>query len=364
MSEATAAVLRESRGEFVLEAVELEAPRDDEILVRLEATGICHTDVELKRMVPTPSVLGHEGAGFVERVGTGVDCLEPGDRIVIGYAWCGGCAECRDGHRYRCEHCFPLSFSGSRLDGSSPVSQHGEKIRAAVFQQSSFATHVIAPARSAVKVDRDLPPEVAASLTCAVFTGAGTAVNFFGLREGDDLVVFGVGVVGLSAIMAAAILGAGPIIAVDLNADRLELARDLGATHSIDASADDIQTCLREVLPAGAKHILDTSAAAPAWDQAVDALGMGGTFGFVSTPQPWDEYGLKMAPLMGKAASVTAIIQGSSDPKRLTPQLIDWYRAGQFPIDRLIGTYPFADINRAFADMAAGAVVKPVLLMD
>ena len=360
---ATAAVLHDATGEFSLEGIELEDPREDEILVRLEASGICHTDAVLKSLVPTPSILGHEGTGVVERVGAGVVDISPGDRVIIAYAWCGSCEECSSDHPYQCEFNFPLSFSGSRLDGSSPASQDGKRVNAAIFQQSSFATHAIAPARDAVRIGEELPPEVAASLTCAVFTGAGTAVNTFVLQAAEDLLVFGSGVVGLSAIMAAANLGAGTIIAVDLDSDRLALASELGATHAINAATDDVPKQVRAICRGGCKHILDTTAVPMVFDQALDCLGQGGEFAFVTVPQPWDEYALKIGPLMGKGALVRAVIQGSSVARDLTPQLIEWYLAGTFPVDRMIDTYEFRDINRAFADLESGSVIKPVLLM-
>ena len=362
--EITAAVLRDAEGPFSLEQVELEAPRADEILVKIEATGICHTDIVMKGMVPAPSVLGHEGAGIVEQVGADVKDIQAGDRVVIGYPWCNTCPECDDGHRYRCESNFPLSFSGGRGDGSSPVSQKGERINAAIFQQSSFATHVVAPARSVTKVDKSLPPEVAASLTCAVFTGAGIPINSFNLKQGDHMVVFGLGVVGMSAMLSGRNIGLDPVVCVDINQERLDVAQKLGATHVINAAEEDVVQRVKEILPHGAKHILDTTAVAPVWDQAIECLGQGGEFAFVSVPQPWDTYGLKMMPLMPKMASVKALVQGSSSVEDLVPQLVEWYQAGTFPLDELIKTYSFAEINAAFDDMTNQKVIKPVLLME
>lgn len=349
--------------EFSMRELQLAELASGEILVRVEASGICHTDIALLDMVERPCVLGHEGTGIVEAIGPDVCGVTPGDYVVLGYASCGSCSSCLRDTPYLCEKNFELSFSGCRACGGVTAKMNEQPVRASIFQQSSFSTRLIAVARNAVVVPADIPREVRASLTCAVFTGAGIVARHLKLARDESLLVFGAGVVGLSAVMAAKAMGAAAFIADPIPARR-ELAVSLGALCAFDPAAGDFLAQVRDRFPSGLMNVLDTSGAQPAWDSAIELLGMGGTFLFVTVPQPRETASVPAFELMKKGATASAVIQGSALPSEFLPQLMDWYRAGVFPIDRLITTYPFEAINQAFDDMVAHHVIKPVLLMN
>jgi aryl-alcohol dehydrogenase len=259
----TAAVARATETPLSLEEISLSEPRPDEVLVRLVAAGICHTDISMRDHiiypVPHPVVLGHEGAGFVERIGAGVTRLAPGDPVILTSASCGHCPSCDAGLPIYCYEFNDRNFAGGRIDGSSPLSKGKEVIH--YYQgQSSFATHAVIRERSVVKVPRDAPLEMLAPLGCGIMTGAGAIINSLGVDIDDSVAVFGTGSVGLSAIMAAKLVGAGTIIAVDLVESRLALARELGATQAINAKRQSVPEAIREILPLGVDFIVDSTA--------------------------------------------------------------------------------------------------------
>lgn len=359
---ATAAVVHESGGEFALESVELEDPRHDEILVRIEASGMCHADVIGKHMVPTPSVLGHEGTGIVEQVGGAVHDTRPGDRVVISYAWCSTCPNCLDDRRFHCEKHGQMAFGGRRLDGSSPIRLGGREV-SSYFQQSSFASHAITLERDVVRVDSPLPSELLAALPCGVIAGAGAVLNSFNARPGDSLMVFGAGAVGMSAVMAANLIGLSPIVAVDIHKERLDLALEVGATHAFNARDGEVVRRLREIAPHGVRYALDTSNQEQSWLDASECVANGGEFGIVNVPDPVDEFAYKPSLIFFKGISLRAVIMGSANPATFLPQLLKWHAAGRFPFERMVKTYDFADINQACADSLSGKAIKPVLKM-
>ena len=235
----TAAVVRDQEQPFEIEELELEKPRAGEVLVRVVATGMCHTDLIVRDQwypVPLPVVLGHEGAGIVERVGEGVTKLEPGDHVVLTFASCGRCANCLRGKPTYCLQFFGLNFGGARLDGSNALGKEGEPVHDRFFGQSSFATYAIATERNAIKVRDDTPLELLGPLGCGIQTGAGGVMNSLAPEAGTSMAIFGAGAVGMSAVMAARIVGCATVVAIDIIPERLELARELGATHTIDAN--------------------------------------------------------------------------------------------------------------------------------
>ncbi len=360
---ATAAVVREPGGPFALERVELDALRDREVLVRIQACGICHTDFKFQSRVPLPGVFGHEGTGIVEETGSAVTSVRAGDRVIVSYPWCGACPSCERSEPFRCEDIPVLKFAGHRSDGSRTVRLNGHTISGAFFQQSSFATHAIALEQALVPVDHDLPPEVLAALPCGVQTGAGAVFNTFRMTAEHSLVMFGVGAVGLSAIMAARVAGVSPRIAVDINPSRLALAMELGATHALNANEESVPRRVRDWLPHGASHALESSITASALTDAAQCIGQGGKIGIFSAPGPGEEFPFPFRELFTRAGSLHGIIQGSSVPRDFLPRLIELRQAGRFPYDRLIATYDFADINRAFADLHEGTAIKPVLVI-
>jgi len=236
-----AAVLRKKGGPLKIESLELEGPRDDEVLVCIVASGICHTDIDLCDnwdSADTPVVLGHEGAGVVEQIGKLVKGVTRDDHVVLSYQSCGRCRQCRSGHPTVCERFWEANFGFERLDGSNAMHRSG--VRGHFFGQSSFASHALATKRNLVKVPKDLLLEMLAPLGCSMQTGAGTVMSSLEVSKGASIAIFGTGAVGLAAVMAARIVGANPIIGVDLKPKRLKLAFELGATHVIDNHHDDV----------------------------------------------------------------------------------------------------------------------------
>lgn len=365
MSSAVAAVIDVPGGEFRLESVELDDIRDDEMLVRVEACGVCHTDVEAQgKLTPLPAVMGHEGAGIVEAVGRCVRRVRPGDRVVVSYPSCGTCENCAAGSPFICDQIIPLCFDGHRADGSQPISLRGNSISSAFFQQSSFATHAITPERNVVRVSDGTETPILASLPCGIQTGAGAVMNTFRATAGSSLAVFGVGSVGLSAIMMARVMGVSPLIAVDVHPARLALAGDLGATVTINATDGEVSRRIRELAPRGVSFSLETSGNEQSLNDAIASLMMGGTCGIVTAPHWGEKYPFSPTELMVRIASLRGIAQGSSVPTNFIPKLLDLQRQGRFPVDRLIKTYKFEDINQAFRDLRDGLAIKPVLVMQ
>jgi aryl-alcohol dehydrogenase len=358
----TAAVVYEAGGPYTLESVELDNLRADEVLVRIEAAGVCHTDANMQFLLQMPAVVGHEGAGVVEEVGASVDYVKPGDRVILSWPACGTCPNCLSGRRYICDNAFPLLFGGRRLDGSQTIKLNGDWISGAFFQQSSFASYAIAPANSLVRVEDDTPPEILAALPCGVMTGAGAVLNALAVGPQDNFVVFGAGGVGLSAVMAAHLAGADPIVAVDVSAERLSLALDLGATHVLNAAMDDVVERLKEIAPGGVRYAFDTSSAVGSWTAALTSLRSGGTFG-VAAPPLAGQFGVHPDVMLSKGLRIQYIMGGSAIPRLFLPKLIKWYKEGRFPVDRLVKTFAFADVNAAFVAAHGGQAVKPVLLM-
>jgi aryl-alcohol dehydrogenase len=361
-----AAVSREGAPAPAIEEVELEAPQADEVLVRIVASGICHTDVRSHSgagmPVPKPIVLGHEGAGVVERVGALVTDLAPGDHVVLSGVSCGACPKCRANRPTYCRDAIRLSFGGARADGSSPLSRDGQRIHGPFFGQSSFARHAVAPARSAVKVPRDVPLATLGPLGCGVITGAGAVIEAFKLRPGQSIVVFGAGWVGLSAVMAARMAGAGRIAVVDVNGGRLTLALELGADEAFDADGGDPVAALRKSAPDGFDFALNTTNVPEVYAQALACLAVEGTMAFVTMPKGgWTP---ELATLFHGGRKLRGILGGDAAPQTFIPMLIEQHRRGAFPFDRLQTSYPFESIATAFGDVQGGRAVKPVLLMD
>ena len=365
-TQAKAAVLYEQSGSFVIEDVTLEAPRPGEILVRIVATGMCHTDAVARDgelPVPLPVVLGHEGAGVVEAVGPGVRKVAPGDHVVLTVNSCGQCEACQSGHPTICEACFPLNFAGARPDGSHALCCNGKPLNDQFFGQSSFATRALANERNVVKVPKDAPLELLGPLGCGVQTGAGSVLNALGVGPGDDFVVFGSGAVGLSAVMGARVGGATTIIAVDVMPERLKLAEELGATHTIDGRADDLVAQIAAITGGGVRYSLDTTGNVTVIRNAIDALRAGGVCGILGASAPGAELALPVGPFMSTSKTLKGIIEGDSVPDIFIPRMIELYRQGRFPFDKLVRFYALGEINQALADSANGVTVKPVIRM-
>ena len=367
----TAAVVP-ARGEpFAIEQLDLAAPNPDEVLVRIVASGLCHTDLHARdgyfANLPYPVVCGHEGAGIVEEVGASVADLAPGDPVVISFPWCGNCEPCTAGRISYCTNARPLKSGGRRADGSTPMRRlDGSPVHSCFFQQSSFATFALAPAKDVVKVRRDAPVDMLGPLGCGLQTGAGAVLNVMqppGTSiQGTSIAIYGVGGVGLAGLMAAKIAGCDPIIAVDRLPDRLALARELGATHALESRGAETLAEIRKLTGGGTHFALETSAVPQIFRLAVDALRGLGTCILVGSARAGTEVSFEMPWLQG-GRTVRGVIQGDSRPRDFIPRLVDLFIEGRFPLDRLATRYPLADINRAAADATSGTTIKPILQM-
>ncbi len=361
-----AAVTRSLGGPMSLETLELDDPRAGEILVRVVATGVCHTDLVVRDgMLPTPQpvVLGHEGAGIVEAVGEGVTKVVPGDHIVMTFNSCGKCPNCEESAETYCYEFFARNFLAARADGSTALRAGADAVHSNFFGQSSFATYALCHERNAVKVPADAPLELLGPLACGVQTGAGAVMNALGVGPGASFAVFGSGSVGLSAVMAAKVVGAGTIVAVDIDAGRLAAAENLGATHTIDSTSADASAELIAITGNGLNFALDTTGLAPVIRSAVMALAPRGTCGILGASGPGSEITLDEVHFMSGGRRLMGIVEGESQPDTFIPKLIDLYRGGEFPFDRLVTFYDLDRINDAFHDCEAGTTIKPIVRM-
>jgi aryl-alcohol dehydrogenase len=367
-SQSRAAVLSETGGSFQLHELSLDEPRPAEVQVRMVATGVCHTDAVVRDgWIPTtfPIVLGHEGAGVVEKVGEGVSHLSPGDHVVLTVASCGQCASCWSGEPAYCEHSYVQNFAGGRGDGTSSLADlEGRPVTSHFFGQSSFATLANVAVRSVVKVRRDAPLELLGPLGCAIQTGAGAVLNQLQPDRDGTLVVFGAGAVGNAAILAGRVAGVERIVAVDVRPGRRDLARGCGATHTVDGLSEDVVAQIVDISEGGSQYAVDTTGLPVAIERMIGSLGHRGHAILLGASKPDAEAKLPLASALARAIRISTVIEGSAVPQTFIPRLIDLYLAGNFPFDRLITTYPFAEIERAFADSESGVSVKPVLLFD
>jgi aryl-alcohol dehydrogenase len=356
-------VQRNPDGDPTLEALTLDEPRDDEVLVRIGAVGVCHTDLFAPKAFGLPAVFGHEGAGVVERVGSVVTKVKPGDRVVLTFASCGLCPACSGNAPAYCVDSEHLQFGGSRRDHTPTLHDARGPIRGAFFQQSSFASHALATERNVVPIPDDLAFDLAAPLGCGVQTGVGTVLNALRPRAGESLTVFGAGTVGLSAIMAASLAGCDPLVAVDLVPERLELAREFGATHVLDGHERRLVEKLLEITQGGARYTIETAGALDSFDAAIGATDRRGICALLTVPNLGKPIPFAPLPiLMGR--TLTGVVEGNSIPDEFIPRLIKLRRAGKLPYARLISRYGFEDLPRALADARAHRVIKPVLVAE
>lgn len=363
----TAAVTRETGGPFILEQLDIEDPLPGEVRVRILATGICHTDMVMRDRllpVPQPVVLGHEGAGIVEAVGAGVRKVRPGDAVVISFNTCGTCPACAGAAPSYCREFFPRNFFGSRLDGSSGLSKDGDPIHGNIFGQSSFATHALAHERNVVKVADDVPTALLGPLACGVMTGVGTVTNALKIRAEQSVVVMGAGTVGLSAIMAARMMGAGRIIAIDPQPARRDMALSLGATDVIDpAGTDTVAAILALTQGMGVDYSIDTTARADVIRSGILMLAPMGECAVVGAIAHGQDIAVDGGHLLSGGRRLRGVVEGDADPETFIPWLVDLYRDGHLPFDRLVQFYPLAEINQAVEASERGQVIKPIILM-
>lgn len=366
---ARAAICRGNEHPFSIEDVVLDDLQPNELRVRIVASGICHTDLAVRDAqlpVPLPGILGHEGAGIVEEVGSEVTVAKPGDRVMMSFNSCGECPNCSVNSPTYCYQFFPYNWNGARPDGSPTAFQGDKPVHASFFGQSSFATHAIANQRNVVKVPdsaKDVPLERISPIGCGLMTGAGAVLRSLEVKEGSSIAVFGAGTVGMAAIMAAKIAGANPIIAVDINDERLELAKELGATHAFNGKDDAIGK-IRELCPTGLSYAFDTTGFKAIIQDAFSLLALKGTLGIVGACSPEEMLELNELEFMSLGRTIKGILGGDSDLQNFLPELLNYHVEGKFPYDKLIGYFDFDDINEAIEAGESGKVVKPVLRMS
>jgi len=359
-----AAVLRAADAPYRIEDVDLAEPGPGEVRVRIAGAGFCHTDL-LPRvpggLAAPPIVTGHEGSGVVEAVGPAVTGLAEGDHVVLSYDSCRTCANCLAGHPAYCATFFPRNLTGADVAGGpGPMRDaDGAPVAARWFGQSSLATHALVAARDTVKVAADLPLELLGPLGCGVQTGAGSVLVALGVTAGSSFVVYGAGGVGLSAVMAARVAGAATVVAVDVNPARLDLAKELGATHAFDGADEALPFHVLEATGDGAQYALDTTGLPAVITSAVNTLRPTGTLGLVGVQQG----PLSLDPsALAVGRNLMGILEGDAVPQLFIPRLIDLWRQGRFPFDRLITTFPLDQVNEAEKATTSGEVVKPVLI--
>jgi aryl-alcohol dehydrogenase len=311
-----------------------------------------------------PIVLGHEGSGVVERAGRDVRGVKPGDRVLFTPDYCRACRQCRLGYTPYCERVVPVTFTGTRPDGSPRAYRGGAPVRASFFGQSSFATHSLVTERNVVPVPADAPLEYLAGLTCGVQAGAGAILNAMPVGPGKTAAVFGTGAVGLSAVMAAVAQGADEVIAIDRVARRLALAQELGATQLIDTSGRELADVSAEVARltgGGADVALDTTGNPQVIAAAVGALATHGTASVITSSGP--PVTIPPGALLLRGRSLRGVMGGHINPTVFIPRLLDMHRRGRFPFDRLVRNYQFPEVSRAIEDSLSGAAIKPVLIL-
>ncbi|WP_435769300.1 NAD(P)-dependent alcohol dehydrogenase [Nocardioides sp. SYSU DS0651] len=361
----TVAMVEEPGGEFVLAEVELDEPRDDEVLVRIVATGLCHTDLTVPTMLPAemmPTVVGHEGTGVVEQVGAAVSGIEVGDHVVMSFRSCRACEPCRAGDVGYCEQSLLLNYMGMRADGSTTMKRGDQTVFGSFFGQSSLARHALAYADNCVVVDKGLDLTRLAPFACGFQTGAGTVLNVLAPAPTDSIVVFGAGAVGLAAAAAARGLGVETVVAVDPTPSRREAAEAYGAVvlDPLEEGAEPVEQRVREITAGGASYAIDTTAIPEVVLQAQHALRPKGMLVALGLGAP--EYRIDAIDLLQSGKVVRSSIEGEADPLVTIPELIALREAGRFDVDHLVTTYPFERLADAVADSRAGRVVKPVLV--
>jgi aryl-alcohol dehydrogenase len=360
-----AAVVREKAGPFFIEELNLSEPRQDEVIVKMVGAGICHTDLIARDQyipVPLPAVFGHEGSGTVEEVGRGVTRVQPGDHVVLSFNSCGNCLNCA---RSMPGYCLNIrhSFTGARPDGSTTLSKDGEVVRGSFIGQSSFGTFALVNERNVVKVSQKLPLKILGPLGCGIQTGAGAVINSLAVRAGSSIAIFGVGAVGMSALMAARVVGCTTIIAVDIKSNRLRIAQEFGATHVINSTLLNPVETIYQITGTGVNYAVDTTGRPTVLRAAVEALMVTGVCGLVGAATTEQEVTLNMTNIV-VGRTLRGIMEGDSIPTVFIPQLIELYQQGHFPFDKLIKFYPLEDINQAVYDTESGEVFKPVLVFD
>ncbi|MGR6902187.1 NAD(P)-dependent alcohol dehydrogenase [Glutamicibacter sp. BSL13] len=359
-----AAVATAPQTDLEIRELELDEPRPDELRVRMIASGVCHTDAIIRDQwypVPLPVVLGHEGSGIIEAVGDDVEGFSVGDKVVVGPAYCGHCEQCVAGHPMYCVNFYDKNFGAQRPDGSKAFSDENGPVGSHFFGQSSFAEFTNVPARGAVKVPNDVPLDILGPLGCGIMTGSGAVLNVLKPTPGSSVAIFGTGAVGMAGMMAAKAAGATTIIMVDIVHSRLELAKELGATHVVNSKETDPAAAIKEITGGGAQFALDTTGVPMVFTQMSNSLATRGHGALVGAAKLGTEAKVDIGTQLLAGINLHLVIEGDAVPKEFIPRLVSLHQQGLFPFDKLIKKYDFADINQAFADSANGSTLKPVI---
>lgn len=361
-----AVIASEAEDSFTYAEVEIDAPKSDEILVKIEAVGLCHTDILARQgifQLGADSVLGHEGAGVVVEIGGAITKVKVGDRVGISFRSCGECPKCESQLAAYCQEFVPLNIKGCRLDDTSALRTDEGDLRSNFFGQSSFATHALTYESNVVVLPDGFPFVVAAPLGCGVQTGAGTILNNLKCEAGSSLVVTGCGIVGLSAVMAGKINGCQEIIVIEPHAARRKMALEVGATHAIDPyEQEDFEAAIRAIVPNGVNYAVDTTGRRQTLDNLTRCFTTQGTLAMVGMTNPEDDFSCAGMQFLASGLTVKGIIEGDSQPDKFIPELIAYYEAGQLPIDKMIKTYPLKDIDTAVHEHHVGECIKAVLI--
>lgn len=343
---------------------QLDEPKINEVLVKVVASGICHTDAEGRDtgITPYPVALGHEGAGIVEKVGAAVTTVKPGDHVVLSYTVDGTCPQCRTAHPGSCESFNLYNFGGASKDGTHRIHDEAGHDISNFFGQSSLSTYAVVDESGVVKVDPEVDLRYLGPLGCGFLTGAGTMLNYIKPQFGDTVAIFGAGAVGIAAIMGAKIMGCRHIIAVNRKDYRLTIAKEMGATEVINNSKVDPVAAINEIVPGGVDYVIDTTGVGSVILDGLHALRPGGECVLVGIG---GDLNLNvMNDLLATSKKLTGVVEGDAVPQTFIPKLVDYFKQGKFPLDKLSRFYQPKDINQAFADSASGEVIKPIIVFD
>lgn len=354
---------------LAIETVELQPPGPGEILVRVRAAGLCHSDLSVidgSRPRPMPMLLGHEATGEVVELGDGVRSLSIGDAVVFSFVpMCGHCGPCACGRPVLCEPGAAANAQGRLLEGGMRLRDAADVPLHHHLGVSGFAEYAVVSERSAVRIDADLPPRIAALFGCAVLTGVGAVVNTAGVLPGQSVAVFGLGGVGLSSILGAAASSAWPLVAIDVVPEKLALARELGASHCIDACEGDVATRVRDATNGGVDYAIETAGSERVLADAYAATKRGGTTITVGLPAPDKQFAVPAVSLVAEERTLKGSYMGSAVPQRDIPRYVALYRAGRLPVDRLLThTLALDEINAGFDRLARGEAIRQVVLFD
>lgn len=363
-----AAVSREV-GHLAIEEVRLDAPGDHEVLVRMYAAGVCHSDLHTLRgelrAVP-PLVLGHEGAGVVEAIGSGITSCKPGDRVVINWLpGCETCGTCLDGRHNLCERLAATTFQALLADGTTRLSTLDGMPLKHFLSAATMAEYAVVHEASIVPLPGDVPFEVGAVVGCAIATGVGAVMNTAAATAGRAAVVIGCGGVGLSALLGCRLVGCNPIVAVDILDAKLDIARSLGADLTVNsATTEKVVKELRVLTEGGPEYAFDSVGSAATIDLAIKAVRPGGTATIMGLHAAKEQVPIPAGALILQNKRLLGSFAGSIRPRRDLPRLLELYRSGRLPVDALITRhYPLSDLPVAFADMEAGEVARGVLTL-